>query len=153
PSTARNVVFAELPLDGATLAGGIPRPDLIQSIQAPAGSHCDIVAPGEAVAPRCSIPSLGPGATSTFQVPLAIPADYKTAQTGTPTLTNAAIFETADIDSDPDNNDLVALAPAPITPRSDIAITKVGPAATVTGGEVDYFIHVSNAGPSAASGV
>jgi uncharacterized repeat protein (TIGR01451 family) len=152
PSTVRNLQFLERQLDGATLVDGIPRRDLIQSIQPPADSQCDFAPGGDA--PRCIVPSLAPGASRTFTVRLAIPSDYQSVQTsGPPVFTNAAVFETADSDTDPDDSDVVGLATAPLAPQADLVVTKIGPAAAVTGGEVSYFIHVSNGGPSAASNV
>jgi uncharacterized repeat protein (TIGR01451 family) len=155
PSTVRDFVFVEAPQDGAAFPDGLWRPELIQNIQPPADSRCEIqpvlTPTGEFAMPVCTVPLLTPGETRVFTVRLAVPPDYRSSSTAA--LTNAAIFTFADVDDDPDSDDLVALATSTVMPQADIAVTKVGPTSVVAGSIVSYFIGVSNEGQSTATNV
>src|SRR5262249_3059009 len=157
PSTVRNYIFTEVPQDGETLFAGLFRPELIQSVQPPAGSTCHVepehTGTGQDFsAPVCTIPLLAPGETRLFTVRLAIPPDYQPIATP-PALTNVAVLIVAAGAETPPANDNLGLPTAPIVRKADGAVPKLGPAATVAGSRVSYFITASNNGPTTATNV
>jgi uncharacterized repeat protein (TIGR01451 family) len=95
----------------------------------------------------CSLASLAPGATHTFEIVVAVPSSVDECIENSATVTNTT----------PDTN-LVNNASGdcfPIKGKSNISITKAASTATVPpgGGQVMYTLVVSNDGPSDDPGV
>jgi uncharacterized repeat protein (TIGR01451 family)/fimbrial isopeptide formation D2 family protein len=91
----------------------------------------------------CDLGTLLPGALATVVVrvnAVAVGAPLNTA-----TATTASVETTV-----ADNADN---APVQVLPAADLGVTKTAPANVAAGGEVDYELEVTNAGPSPATGV
>lgn len=153
PSSVRNFVFADSPVEGADI-NGLPRTELVQSVLAPAGSSCTTTSefPGFPSLPVCTIPLIEAGGSRVFTVRLAIPETFQVSA-GPPVLSNFADALTAGFDSDPDLEDLTSITSASVVLESDVAVTKTGPVAVVAGNQVSYFVDVFNNGPSEATNV
>jgi uncharacterized repeat protein (TIGR01451 family) len=156
PSTTRDLVFLDVLEEGSTSLGGAFLPGLIQAVQAPAGSQCElqnVELPGTGQTgflPLCTIPVLAPGASRLFTVTVAIPADFL-ASAGASHITNTAAVVSASVDQHPDFDSLRAAVTSTVEARADVVVTKTGPAAVVAGNVVSYFINIANDGPSAAN--
>lgn len=94
------------------------------------------------------IPYLAGGAATNFTVTITAPAGGA--------LTNIVSSTSASMDSNAGNNDGSALSGRVVTsilPVADLATTQIGPASVPALTNFTYTVAVSNAGPSAASGV
>ena len=81
--------------------------------------------------------------TTTF----AVPAGYA----GPNPISNTSTVTTTVADQDPTDNQATATTPV-AAPSTDLAISKTGPASVTAGASVTYAIHVTNHGPSDATG-
>jgi uncharacterized repeat protein (TIGR01451 family)/fimbrial isopeptide formation D2 family protein len=91
----------------------------------------------------CDFGTLQPGALATVTVRVNAVAVGAPLNVATAT-TSAAESTTADNDDD---------APVTILPAADLGVTKTAPPNVAAGGQVDYELEVTNAGPSPATGV
>jgi uncharacterized repeat protein (TIGR01451 family) len=139
PNTATNVVMTDV----------LPAQLLFQSIAVPTGFTCNTPAVGANGTITCTAASLANGVTRTFTLNVRVAAGSTSGTT-----TNTAGVSSSS--SDPDSGDTsdpappVTLAPA----SADLSITKTTPSQTAPiGGTITYTITVTNAGPSAATGV
>lgn len=104
----------------------------------------------------CTAPPVGLNGTVSCTIGLlapSTPTQYTlTIVAGnTPSVTNTATVYTSSYDTNPPNNS--SNATTTITPVSDLAITKSGPAAATPGTDYSYTISVVNNGPTDASNV
>src|SRR5262249_18055367 len=156
PSSVRGLIFDHEPEDGASLFSGAFRPDLIESVQAPADASClneTVTDAGQTfVAPACTIPLLAPGASRVFTVRLFIPPDYQPRNPGPMAITNTTALLSSDA-QDPTPQDGRAVVTSTITPQADVSVTKLGLPAVIAGALANYFIDVTNRGPSTATNV
>ena len=156
PSSVRALVFDDEVEEGESLFSGPFRPELIQSVHAPADSPCVNETVQELnqafVTPVCTIPLLAPGASRVFTVRLLIPADFQLRRAGPMAITNAALFLSSDA-QDPTPLDNQGIVTSTITPQADVTVTKTGLPAVIAGAQASYFIDVTNRGPSTATDI
>ena len=92
----------------------------------------------------CTRATWASGSSTTFTINV-------TAQSQAGIMTNSATVSSATPDPTPTNNN--ASANTTVTAVADLAVTKVGPATVVAGGNVSYTVAATNNGPSNASTV
>ncbi len=97
------------------------------------------------VATTCTIATLSPGATATFELVVTI------APNATGTIDNTATVTSTTPDPIPANNS--ATASTTVGANADLIVTKTGAAAATAGTDVTYTVTVSNNGPSDAMNV
>jgi len=136
PSTAENVVIADV------LPSGVS----IDSVTSPDGS-CTFGAPGDATLPTtCNVDTLTDGASASMQITV-------TVLPGTLGILGNNAKATSDL-FDPDTSDNIASAVTTVEASADLAVVKSDDPDPVAAGDVlNYFLMVSNNGPSTATGI
>jgi uncharacterized repeat protein (TIGR01451 family) len=139
PNAATNVVMTDV----------LPAQLLFESISIPTGFTCTTPAVGANGTITCNAATLANGVTRTFTLNVRVASGSTSGN-----VTNSAGVSSSS--ADPDGGDTsdpappVTLAPA----SADLSITKTtGATSAPPGGTVTYTITVTNAGPSAATGV
>lgn len=94
----------------------------------------------------CNLGDLAVGATVTVTSRYLLPA----SASGSAPIVNIATVSSSAIDADPSNNSGRAQT-AVEPPKSDLSITKIGPANVLKGETVSFTLSVNNAGPSDAA--
>lgn len=114
---------------------------------ATSGSLC----PASGNGPIGALVDLAPSGTATFTITYTVAADMAFNPIASTTLRNDATIAAPSGVNDPTGSNNSAFDSDPLTPQSDLSITKTHlPAAIVPGDPVSYTITVTNAGPSAA---
>jgi uncharacterized repeat protein (TIGR01451 family) len=104
---------------------------------------CSTPASGGTGTVVCNWSSLASGASASFT--LVIKAGNTTS------ISNTASVTTDSFDTNTSNNN--STATTTVTPRADVAVTKVGPATISAGANIAYTVTVTNNGPSDAASV
>jgi len=94
---------------------------------------------------NCTIASLAPGASATFDVVVAVAPAAPNASTISNTVTASSST------GDPSGNS--ATTNATVVTSADVSVTKSGPAAVAPGADITYSVTVANSGPSDAASV
>jgi len=95
----------------------------------------------------CSIASLAPGATATFNLVVTIASSTPNGST----ISNTANVSTTTNDLNPGNNGSTAMTN--VSTSADVGVTKTAAAAVTAGSNLTYTITVGNIGPSDAANV
>ena len=129
PSTARNT----------TVTDSLPAGLSDVTFQTPDGVACTPTG-------ACALGELQPGQTVRITVSGRLPADYADQQ-----VINRASVGSEDPDGEGSDN--TSTDAIPVSPSSDVQVTKTGPAQVVAGTQIAWELRVANNGPSTATGV
>ena len=135
------------PAGGATAQNVVVRdnlPDGVAYRDADSSPQCDPISPTtDPNDVRCTLASLAPGESFTFELAVRAPAEpvelSNTGRVSSPT--------------DPDESNNADTEQTPVTGSSDLAILKEGPADAADGSSFAYTLTVRNGGPSTAQNV
>ncbi|GAB2504298.1 Ig-like domain-containing protein [Lysobacter humi (ex Lee et al. 2017)] len=133
----------------ATLNDTLPAGTTFVSLTTPAGWSAVTPAVGAGGTITATNPSLAAGASATFTLTVAVPAN---TAGGTSIANTASVSSATD---DPTGANDASTATVTITPQADIALSKtlLTPGPYVAGQVLTYSIVVSNGGPSTATNV
>lgn len=129
-----------------TNAGPSPATAVMVSDPTPVGLAFQSNSGACATAYPCSLGTLAAGQSATITSTYTVPSNYA----------GASVTNTANVSSsvnDPNLADDTSSTTASVTQTADLSIAKSGPASVGTGQNIVYTIAVTNAGPSAATGV
>ncbi|OYO17574.1 hypothetical protein CGZ94_01350 [Enemella evansiae] len=129
PSTARNT----------TVTDSLPAGLSDVTFQTPDGVACTPTG-------ACALGELQPGQTVRITVSGRLPADYADQQV----INRASVGSD---DPDGEGSDNTSTDAIPVSPSSDVQVTKTGPAQVVAGTQIAWELRVADNGPSTATGV